>query len=207
MTHVGAFFAVAVLVIVTPGQDMALTLRNALRGRRAGMATCFGITTGLVLWAVAASVGVAALLAASEPVFVALRVVGATYLLYLGAQALRSALRRRRQAVSPARASQPLATATAYRQGLISNLGNPKIAVFFTSFLPQFTTGGKGAFSAMLLLGLAFCALTLTWLTAYASAVVRVGELLRRPIIRRVVDGITGIVLTLFGMRLALERR
>jgi threonine/homoserine/homoserine lactone efflux protein len=207
MTHLGTFFAVAILVIVTPGQDMALTLRNTLRGRRAGMATCFGVTTGLFLWAVAASVGLAALLAASEPVFVALRLVGAAYLLYLGAQALLSALRRRPDTSTGARAVQPLAPATAYRQGLLSNLGNPKIAVFFTSFLPQFTTGGRGAFSAMLLLGLAFCALTLLWLTAYASAVAGVGDLLRRPVVRRVVDGLSGVVLTLFGVRIALERR
>ena len=120
---------------------------------------------------------------------------------------LRAALRRRRDATSGTRAAQPLAPATAYRQGLLSNLGNPKIAVFFTSFLPQFTTGGRGAFTAMLLLGLAFCALTLLWLTAYASAVARAGDVLRQPVVRRVVDGLSGVVLTLFGVRIALERR
>jgi threonine/homoserine/homoserine lactone efflux protein len=207
MTHVGTFFAVAIVVIVIPGQDMALTLRNTLRGRRAGMATCFGVTSGLVIWAVAASVGLAALLAASEPVFLALRLVGAAYLLFLGAQALYSALRRRRRADAGTREAEPLAPVTAYRQGLLSNLGNPKIAVFFTSFLPQFTTGGRGAFSAMLLLGLAFCALTLLWLVAYASAIARVGDLLQRPVVRRVVDAVTGVLLTLFGVRIALERR
>ncbi len=207
MTNVGTFFAVALLFIVTPGQDMALTLRNSLRGRRAGIATAFGITTGILVWAVAASVGVAALLAASEPLFIALRVTGAAYLLFLGVQALRAALRPRPDEPSSRRAAPPLKPAIAYRQGLLSNLGNPKIAVFFTSFLPQFTTGGRGAFAAMLVLGLAFYALTLTWLTLYAAAVARLGNVLGRPPIRRVVDGITGIALTLFGVRIALRRR
>jgi threonine/homoserine/homoserine lactone efflux protein len=207
MTHVGTFFAVAIVVIVIPGQDMALTLRNTLRGRRAGMATCFGVTSGLVVWAAAASVGLAALLAASEPVFLALRLVGAAYLLFLGTQALYSALRRRRRGAAGTRDAEPLAPVTAYRQGLLSNLGNPKIAVFFTSFLPQFTTGGRGAFSAMLVLGLAFCALTLLWLVVYASAIARVGDLLQRPVVRRIVDAVTGVVLSLFGVRIALERR
>jgi threonine/homoserine/homoserine lactone efflux protein len=101
---------------------------------------------------------------------------------------------------APARA-QPSAR-TAYRQGLLSNLGNAKVAVFFTSLLPQFAPGGDAAFLTMLPLGLCFAALTLAWLTAYAFAVARAAVVLNRPRVRRAVDACTGSALVLFGLRI-----
>ena len=96
MNGLAAFLAVAVVVIVVPGQDTALTIKNTLAGgRRAGVLTALGVSTGLAVWTLAASAGLAALLIASEPLFLALRVAGAAYLLFLGAQALLAALRRR----------------------------------------------------------------------------------------------------------------
>jgi threonine/homoserine/homoserine lactone efflux protein len=91
-----------------------------------------------------------------------------------------------------------------FRQGVISNLGNPKMAVFFTSLLPQF---GGTSFSALLLLGLVFCSMTFAWLTAYAFAVARAGDFLRRTRIRRALDALTGTVLVALGIRLAAENR
>ncbi|MGH3091784.1 MAG: LysE family translocator [Gaiellaceae bacterium] len=197
-------------MIVTPGQDTALTIRNSLLGgRRAGILTAVGVSAGQAVWTLAASVGVAALLVASEPAFVALKLAGAAYLLYLGGQALAGALRRRapRAAATAHGGGRTHASRIALRQGLVSNLGNPKMAVFFTSLLPQFAPGGEASFVTMLLLGLLFCSLTLAWLTAYATAVARAGELLRRPRVRRVLDGLTGAVLVAFGLRLAIEQR
>ena len=96
LAHAAAFLAVAALVIVTPGQDTALTIRNTLaRGRRGGIDTAAGVALGQLVWALAASAGLAALLHAWEPAFVALRIAGAAYLLYLGLTALRSAFARR----------------------------------------------------------------------------------------------------------------
>lgn len=208
MTHVGAFVGLSLVVILTPGPDTALTLRNALRGRRVGVATGIGVTSGIAVWTVAAAAGVAAVVAASEPLFLALRVVGGLYLLWLGAQALRAAVARRAQRHEPAPVgATPLSPATAYRQGLFSNLGNPKIAVFFTSFLPQFARPGHDAFLALLVLGFLFYAITLAWLTFYALAVARIGDVLRRPSVRRALDAVSGTVLVAFGVRLALERR
>jgi threonine/homoserine/homoserine lactone efflux protein len=98
-----------------------------------------------------------------------------------------------------------LAAGTAFRQGLISNLGNPKMAIFFTSLLPQFTPTptGQASFGALLLLGLVFCSLTLAWLSAYAVAVARAGDFLRRPRIRRAIEAVTGAVLVALGIRVA----
>jgi threonine/homoserine/homoserine lactone efflux protein len=115
---------------------------------------------------------------------------------------------------SPARASSderapraPQRPLVSLRQGLVSDLGNPKIAVFFTTFLPQFVRGHHASFLPLLTLGLIFCALTLTWLVGYSALVARAGDLLRRGRLRRALDGVTGIVLIGLGARLALERR
>jgi threonine/homoserine/homoserine lactone efflux protein len=204
-----AFLGVSALVIVTPGQDTVLTIRNTLLGgRRGGVFTALGVSTGQAVWALATSVGLAALLAASEPAFVALRLAGAAYLVYLGAQALRTALRPYGVPVAGSREGKTgLAPAAAFRQGVISNLGNPKMAVFFVSLLPQFTPGGGASFAGLLVLGLVFCALTLVWLTGYAAAVARVGAVLRRPRIRRAIEAATGVVLVALGVRLAAESR
>jgi threonine/homoserine/homoserine lactone efflux protein len=199
---VAAFLAVSTIVIVTPGQDTALTIRNSLLGGRpAGLATALGVSAGQAIWTLAASAGLAALLVASEPAFMALKLLGAAYLVYLGAQSLLAALRGRSRAHPGARSGAP---AVAFRQGILSNLGNPKMAVFFSSLLPQF---GGTSFASLLALGLVFSTLTLVWLAAYAVIVARAGEVLRRPRIRRALDTVTGLVLTAFGMRLSTERR
>lgn len=205
---VAAFLVVSLVVIVTPGQDTALTIRNTLvSGRRSGAFTGLGVAAGQGVWTVAASAGLTALLLASEPAFQALRLAGAAFLVYLGAQALRAAVRPRtgwkleqggaRRRVMPGRA---------FRQGLVSNLGNPKMAVFFTSLLPQ-AAPGDPSFLGLFLLGLVFCLMTLTWLATYAVAIARVGEVLRRPRVLRAVDALTGLALIGFGLRLAAERR
>jgi threonine/homoserine/homoserine lactone efflux protein len=207
--NLAAFLAVSALVIVTPGQDTALTVRNALvGGRRAGVFTALGVSSGQAVWAVAASAGLAALLAASEPAFVALKLAGAAYLVYLGLHALWAAIRgdRTRNAELGA-GGRGHAAAVAYRQGVLSNLANPKMAVFFTSLLPQFTPAGQASFWALLLLGLTFCALTLVWLCGYAIAVAKAGDFLRRSRVRRTLDGLMGAVLVALGVRLATAQR
>jgi threonine/homoserine/homoserine lactone efflux protein len=194
-----AFLGVAVVVIVTPGQDTALTVRNTMAGgRRAGLRTATGVVCGQAMWALAARAGVAALLVASEPAFVALKLAGAAYLVFLGGQALLAGVRRR-----PAHVEVPRAGGSELRQGLLSNLGNPKMAVFFSSLLPQF----GDSFPVLLALGLLFCALTLTWLSAYALAIARAGDVLRRPRVRRTIDAVTGTALVALGLRLATTDR
>jgi threonine/homoserine/homoserine lactone efflux protein len=197
--HLLAFLGISALVIVTPGQDTALTIRNSLAaGRRGGVFTAAGVSSGQALWAISAAAGVTALLRASEPAFVALRLAGSVYLVYLGVQALRAALRR----AHPVDLAPQSRRVRAFRQGVISNLGNPKMAVFFTSLLPQFGS----SFPALLALGVVFCAMTLVWLTGYAFVVAKAGDVLRRTHVRRVLDGLTGAVLVGLGLRLATER-
>ena len=197
MTALITFIGVAVVVIVTPGQDTALTIRNTLTGgRRAGIHTAAGVVCGQAVWALAASAGVTALLVASEPAFVALKLAGAAYLVVLGAHALLAAIRG---PATVAAAGAPAASGLELRQGLLSNLGNPKAAVFFSSLLPQF----GHSFPALLALGLVFCALTMLWLTAYATVIARAGDVLRRPRVRRTLDAVTGTALVGLGLHLA----
>jgi len=197
-TFLWTFVGVSALVIVTPGQDTALTIRNTLRaGRRGGVLTALGVGTGQCGWAFATSAGLAALLVASEPVFRALRWFGAAYLIYLGLQSLLRSLRR-----DGVGGLEPRTRTRPYRQGVLSNLGNPKMAIFFSSLLPQFAH----SFAGLLALGLVFAAMTVTWLSAYAFAVAKAGEVLRRPRIRRAIDAVVGVALVAFGGRLATER-
>jgi threonine/homoserine/homoserine lactone efflux protein len=196
------FLAVSAFVIVTPGQDTALTIRNTLLGtRRNGIATALGIATGQAAWTATAAFGLGAVLAASEPVFAALRLAGAAYLVWLGVRTLWSAMRQgRARGGGPRPAQRP---SGAFRQGVLSNLGNPKMLAFFTSLLPQFSASAVG----LLAHGLTFCAFTCVWLTLYAVAVARARRLLDRDPVRRAIDALTGLVLVSFGVRLASEGR
>jgi threonine/homoserine/homoserine lactone efflux protein len=208
MHELGAFIGVSAVVIVTPGQDTALTIRNTLAGgRRAGVFTACGVISGQLAWALATSAGLAALLLASQSAFVALKIIGAAYLAYLGLRGLRAAWQGADSGVvGTGRTSPGLPSLTAYRQGLLSNLGNAKIAVFFTSLLPQFA-GRHASFFVLVALGGLFAAMTLAWLTGYAIAVARAGDFLRRPRIRRGIDAISGVFLLGAGLRLATEPR
>lgn len=203
MTDLAGFFALAIVVIVTPGPDTALTIRNSLvGGRGAGVATAVGVALGQATWSFATSAGVVALLVAVEPAFAALRIAGAAYLVVLGLQALWSAARSHASVDAPI-ASKRMRPGRALRQGVISNLTNPKMAVFFPSLLPQFVGTDAPSFAALLGLGLVFCLMTLVWLTAYALAVARAGDILRRSPVRRTIEAVTGIMLVAFGIRVA----
>ena len=202
-----AFLGISALVIMTPGPDTAVTIRNTLAGGRAGgVATALGVATGQAIWALATSAGIVALLVASEPLFQAVKYAGAAYLVWLGLQSLRAAFRPAAGQGAIA-AARPLTPGSAFSQGLVSDLSNPKMAAFFTSLLPQFVPPDTASFLGLILLGLLFSLLTLFWLVSYTLAIARVGKVLRRPAIRRALEGITGAALVGLGLKLATENR
>jgi len=207
--HLWAFVGVAALVIVTPGPDTVLVTKNALiHGRRAALGTSLGVNTGLLIWTVAAALGVAAVVRESAVAFTILKLVGAVYLVWLGLQALRAA--RRHAVAEPwhaTRRSPPVGALLGFRQGLLSNLSNPKIAVFFTGLLPQFVSPREPILEPFLLLGGLFVLMTVVWLSGYALLAVRASALLGRPRVQATLDRVTGVVLIVLGVRLALERR
>lgn len=194
-----AFLAISLLVICTPGQDTALTVRNTLLGgRNAGVATAAGVSAGQAVWTLATSAGLAVILVASGPLFFAVRIAGAAYLVYLGVRSLL-------KAASPADQAPPRSVRRgAFWQGLLSNLSNAKMVAFFISLLPQFA-GPHPGFAMLAALGLNFCLLTFAWLTGYAFAVERVKGLLMRSRVRRAMDALLGAVLVGLGLKLTGE--
>jgi RhtB (resistance to homoserine/threonine) family protein len=204
-SHFLIFLGVAAIVIVVPGPDTALVTKNAaLHGRRAALGTAFGVCTGLSVWTVASALGVASLVRASAAAYTTLKLIGAAYLIWLGVEALRAA---RRAGTEPeaGRSRRALDGRGGFRQGVLSDLANPKIGVFFTSLIPQFV-GGHAVLVPFLLLGGTFVVMTLAWLSAYAVVAAKASALLARPRIKAALDRITGLVLIALGLRLATER-
>jgi threonine/homoserine/homoserine lactone efflux protein len=197
-----AFLGVSLLVICTPGQDTALTIRNTLVGdRTTGAATAGGVAAGQAVWTIATSAGLAVVLMASAPLFLAIRLAGAAYLIYLGIRAL--ILPAKSRSGGEAVGGAPLRR-TAFLQGFLSNLSNAKMVAFFIGLLPPFA-GPHPSFVLLLALGLNFCLLTLAWLVAYAFAVERLSGFLRRGAVRRALDVALGSVLIVLGVRVGRE--
>jgi threonine/homoserine/homoserine lactone efflux protein len=206
MEDVVAFAGVAAVIVMVPGPDMALVLRNGVvDGRRAAVATALGINAGLLVWALAATLGIAAILHASGTAFTVLKVAGAAYLVWLGLRALHDAWRGGPDGSYTNRGWRR--QTSPFRQGLLSNLVNPKIALVYTTLIPQFVDRGGSEIAQTFLLAGVFIAMGLVWLTGYALLVARLGSLLRRAAVRRVVNAVAGGMLTALGVRLAFERR
>jgi threonine/homoserine/homoserine lactone efflux protein len=199
-----AFVAVAVVIVITPGPDMAIVTRNALaHGRGAALMASLGITAGLLVWTVASVAGLAALLASSSEAFTVVKWLGAAYLAYLG---LRTLLSLREPAVeAPIGLAGRAGGGSPFRQGLLSNLLNPKIAVLFTSLIPQFVSPGPSATIESVALAGVFAAIGLVWLVAYSIVASTASEALSRPPVRRAMNAITGVVLLALGVRMAAE--
>ena len=197
-----AFVLVAVVIVITPGPDMAIVTHNALaRGRAAALWAGIGITTGLLVWTLASVLGLAALLASSAEAFTVVKWLGAAYLVYLGARTLLSMRDGAEEPMDPTgRAGK-----SPFRQGLLSNLLNPKIAILFTSLIPQFVTPGPAATLESVLLAGIFAGIGLVWLVGYALAASAASAVLVRPRVRAATRAITGAVLVGLGLRMALE--
>jgi threonine/homoserine/homoserine lactone efflux protein len=198
------FVAVATLVVVTPGPDMTLVARNTFAGGRiAGFATSAGTCSGLLVHATAAAMGLSAVLLASSQAFTVVKIAGAAYLIYLGIRTIVGAGSH----ASLDRGEKAATSWAAYRQGVLTNVLNPKVAIFFLSLLPQFVEPGPGFTWRLLLLSGLFIAMGLVWLTGYTLALHAVSGFVDRPRVRRVIETVTGVVLLLLGGRLALQRR
>jgi threonine/homoserine/homoserine lactone efflux protein len=199
-----AFLGIAALLTILPGADMALVAKvTLLDGRRAAFFTSLGICTGLPLHATASALGLSLVLATSAEAFTAVKFAGAAYLAYLGVRTIRDSLR---PAVDPAVSSgRARSNGAAFAQGWLSNVLNPKVALFYLTFLPQFISPGDNVLAKSLLLAGIHAVLGLVWLPLYAYAIDRVGAVIRGA--RRWLERISGAALIGLGLRLALERR
>ncbi|MGI5291328.1 LysE family translocator [Nonomuraea polychroma] len=208
MTQIVAFGGVVLLGAMSPGPDFAVVVRrSAVSGRGYGMAAALGISVGVFAWVVAAATGVAALLAASAAAFTVVKVVGAAYLLYLGVKALRSALRRGGEPRLGVAADTGRRTPwAAFAEGLLTNVLNPKAALFFVALVPQFVSGGA-SLADTLVLSLIALGGTVTWFLVVATIVGTLHKAFAKPAVRRAVDGLTGVALIGLGVKLAAAGR
>ncbi len=204
-----AFLAVAALLIVTPGPDTALVTRNALlAGRRAASFTTLGIAAGSIVWALASVLGIAVLLESSVTAFTVFKFLGGAYLIYLGLRSLVASFRDGKRASATISAPQPgqLAGPAAFRQGLLSNLLNPKAGAIFATVLPQFINPGDSPIRLCLMM-LAYEAILLAWLNLYGYLISRAGQSRAGARVRTFLSRVTGAVLVALGVRLVFERQ
>jgi threonine/homoserine/homoserine lactone efflux protein len=203
LTAVATFTLAATLIVLLPGPDTLVVMRNLIQGGRATAAlTVAGVLSGLTVWVVAASLGLSALLQASRDGYTALRILGAIYLIWLGLQSWRS--RTMAQPTTIARAPRRI-VGTGYGAGLITDLLNPKVGVFFVTFLPGFVPHGHAIGSTSLIFGCIFVVETAAYFAVLLTLAGRVTGWITRPDIRRRMDRATAVVLIGFGIRLAVE--
>jgi threonine/homoserine/homoserine lactone efflux protein len=199
-----AFIGIAALLTILPGADMALVAKvTLLDGKRAAFFTSLGICAGLPVHATASALGLSLILATSAEAFTVVKFVGAAYLAYLGIRTIRDSLR---PAVDPAvRSVRARSDGAAFVQGWLSNVLNPKVALFYLTFLPQFISPGDNVLAKSLLLAAIHAVLGLLWLPLYAYAIDRLGAVVRGA--RRWLERVSGVALIGLGVRLAFERR
>jgi threonine/homoserine/homoserine lactone efflux protein len=205
------FITASLILIAIPGPDQALITKNALAGgRRGGLLTMTGGVLGLSVHACAAALGISAVLAASATAFTILKLVGTAYLVWMGIATLRAARKTARDKRSGAEDDRQAVPAAPHRlqwirQGFASNALNPKVALFFLTFLPQFMPDHRATMSQALLLSAVFALLYLAWFSGYTMLVNWIGAVLRRPRVRARIERVTGILLIGFAVRLASQ--
>jgi RhtB (resistance to homoserine/threonine) family protein len=203
-SQVVAFTAVAAVLAITPGSDTLLVIKNSVsNGARGGQVTTLGVLLGIVFHACISALGLSVILTQSDLLFKGIQGFGAAYLIWLGLQALRSAKPSQNSGGSPSRQGLN----HLFQEGLMTNLLNPKVAIFYLAFLPQFISPGDPVLAKSILLALIHNLLCLVWLGGLSVAIGRGRHWLQT---QRVQDGLTrisGIVLIGFGLRLAFESR
>jgi RhtB (resistance to homoserine/threonine) family protein len=203
LTSILAFAGVALLATLIPGPDTAVVIKNSIGGgRRAGLLTALGCSTGQLLWGAASIVGIAAVLASSVLAFTIVKWVGVAYLCFLGVRALVSAVRGSADGVVAPSSSR--SWRSGYREGLLTNALNPKTALFMSALLPQFISPDSSPWLSVALVATT-AVVSFGCMAMYSVGFATIGHVLRRPRVRRAVDGITGTVLLGFGARLAAE--
>ena len=205
-----AFLGIAALLTIIPGADTALVTKNAItRGRTAAFFTTFGICLGCLCHATASALGLSVILRESARVYGWVKLAGAAYLVYLGVRSLWAARNRidHTEGLNPFdNRTVRAGTLRSFTEGLFTNLLNPKVAIFYLTFLPQFIAPGESVLCRSLFLASIHVLMGLLWLSAYITLLDRMSGVLARPSIKQKLEAVTGVVLVAFGLRLATER-
>ena len=204
------FASIAAILVVTPGADTALVIRSTLsRGRDAGLYTVYGICLGCVVHAAASALGLSLILSQSAAAFEVVKMAGACYLVWIGIKSLIASWRGHGGTfqVAPSIEAKRRDLARSFREGLLTNVLNPKVAIFYLTFLPQFVSPAGSALRQSLLLGSIHIAMGFLWLSSYAFFFDKISSIFLRDAVRKKLEAATGLVLMAMGLRLALEKR
>ncbi|MGG0465108.1 LysE family translocator [Priestia aryabhattai] len=198
------FVITCIFLIILPGPDTAVMTKNTLTaGKRGGFKTMIGICCALSIHTLTAIVGLSAIIAKSALLFSIFKYIGAVYLIYLG---IKSLWTLRNQETAETVVENKYKNRSSFKQGFLTNLLNPKIAVFFLTFLPQFVNPGSHTFMPFLILGITYIVLTVMWYLFYIYLLNQISAFMKKPKIQKVIEGITGTILIGFGIKLALEK-
>lgn len=199
------FLTMSLLLVILPGPDTTLVIQSAVvSGKKNGLLTVFGSVSGVLVHTTAAVLGLSAIIVKSALLFSILKYIGAIYLIYLGVMsfiAMKKA-NNHNEAVQPKKAQKSF-----FLQGFTTNASNPKVAVFFLTFLPQFITSKEQALFQFLIMGLSYALITILWLILLVFLVSTISGWLKKPAVQNMIHGCTGAVLMIFGIRLALEKQ
>lgn len=201
------FVLMCIFLIILPGPDTALVTKNTLILQRiGGLKTALGICCALLIHTSAAVLGLSAIIVKSALLFSIFKFVGAVYLIYLGVKTLWS-LRKKEEAASvEMNTKSQFENTSCFKQGFFTDLLNPKVAVFFLTFFPQFVESGSNTFLPFLIMGITFTVLSAIWLLLYVYLMNQISAFMRKPKAQNIIEGITGTILIGFGIKLALEK-
>lgn len=207
-----AFTIASTLLAITPGNDTILVMKNSLRsGRMAGLATTAGVVCGCLVHATCSALGISMILVKSAALFNAVKLIGAAYLVFIGVRALWSMWRTRGdegdQATEDSSGNLEKSVPRSFVEGLFTNVLNPKVAIFYLSFLPQFISPNDSVMARSFLLAGIHQLVGAIWLASIVLFVSRLRGILTRASVRRRLEAVTGVVLIAFGLKLALDKR
>lgn len=201
------FVIMCIFLIILPGPDTAIATKNTLTvGRTGGFKTILGTCCALLIHTLAAVVGLSAIIVKSALLFSVFKYVGAVYLVYLGIKTLWALRSKEEEANTEMAAESKYDGESCFKQGFLTNILNPKVAIFFLTFLPQFVDSGSNTFIPFLLMGLTYTVLTAVWFWFYVYLLNQISAFMKKPKTQTVIEGITGTILIGFGLKLALEK-
>jgi threonine/homoserine/homoserine lactone efflux protein len=207
MENFSLFVLMCIFLILLPGPDTAIATKNTLTaGKIGGLKTMLGTCCALFIHTLAAVVGLSAIIVKSALLFSIFKYVGAVYLMYLGVKTLWAIKKNKLVPDIESDTPNKLSDTSCFKQGFLTNLLNPKVAVFFLTFLPQFVESESNVFLPFLLMGITYTALTAVWFLLYIMLINQISTFMKKPFTQRIIEGITGLVLIGFGFKLALEK-
>ncbi len=201
------FALMCIFLIILPGPDTAIATKNTLTvGRSGGLKTALGTCCAILIHTSAAVLGLSAIIVKSALLFSVFKYVGAVYLIYLGVKTLWSLKKKEEATTVDMNTKSQFENTSCFKQGFLTNILNPKVAVFFLTFFPQFVDSGSNTFIPFLIMGITFTVLTAIWFLLYVYLINQISAFMKKPKTQNIIEGITGTILIGFGIKLALEK-